>query len=121
MISLTRKIRRLHPDLAARHLLMAAHLYYDHGQPIMSDHEYDEMAKYVVMNWDALHPTRVWQLVGKKMTLATGMHFKFTTLTIDASHSWYLREKGSLPHLARYCTSIMFESPTNGHYAKVRG
>ncbi len=111
------------PDLAARRLLMSAHLYYDHSQPILSDAENDALAKYVSDHFDDLHPTRIWQLRNRKIILATTHHVKLTTQTIEASHAWYYSVKGSWPLHCAYCTSTKpyKESPTNGRYYQIGG
>lgn len=75
----------LTPDLAARKILVAAYLYYNHDRSIMSDGEYDKLSQYVANHWDELPPIRQWCLGSAEATRATGMHFKFTTYCTAAA------------------------------------
>lgn len=89
-----------HPDLKARKLLMAAHLYYDRGISIMADAAYDELSRevaddIVLTNTGALppdmaiDPVRIWQLGDPQDVRSSGMAFKFTWATIHGAESWY--------------------------------
>lgn len=111
------------PDLAARRLIMAAHLYYDHAQPIISDSENDKLAKFVSAHFDDLHPTRQWQLRNRKIILTTTHHVKLTAQSIQASHKWYYSAFRRWPNHAAYCLSCggLKFGETNGTYTHIRG
>jgi hypothetical protein len=66
------------PDLAARRVIIAAYLYYNHAAPVVSDEAFDKTCKYVANNWDRLEPIRQWQLGSPEDLLATGHHILIT-------------------------------------------
>lgn len=51
-------------DLKARRLLMSAYLYYQRASPVLTDDEYDLMAREVAAKWKSLPPQVQWQLGG---------------------------------------------------------
>lgn len=116
------KIMDIAPDLAARKILMASHLYYDHSLSIMTDAEYDEMSRYVAENYDLLDPVRMWQLEGPEELRDTGQGFKFTTQAVYAAHHWWARNHGdhTIPH-ADHCMKYERFKEGIGRYVTVRG
>lgn len=84
----------LSPDLAARKIIVAAYMYYVLDDGPITDHEYDALSQYVADNWGQLDPVRQWQLGDPGSTRASGAHFKFTVMSVDAArHLYFERNK----------------------------
>jgi hypothetical protein len=101
------------PDLAARKILVAAYLYYNHAHSIMGDGEYDKTSQYVADSWNELSPLRQWCLGDPNSTRATGAHFKFTRLCVGAARELF-------PYQLLEC-KWRFNTEHQVHYTKVTG
>lgn len=75
----------MHPDLAARKVIIACYLYYNLNSPIISDHEYERLVKLVVSGWSELHPDRKWALGSPESIAATGNGIKVSLQAIHAA------------------------------------
>jgi hypothetical protein len=114
-IFLTHKGDRLVPDQAARHLVIAAFLYYTQSYSIMPDEEYDMMSKFVADNWEHLHEDRKFNLVDPESTRDSGSHFRFTRYPVSAALS-YLKDKFSNVEINE--PTEWFFDKDHGHYTK---
>lgn len=53
MISkLTLEVAKQHPNRSVPLYLMASYAYYVEDKPILEDHEFDQLAKFMLDNWD---------------------------------------------------------------------
>jgi NAD-dependent DNA ligase len=102
------------PDLAARRILVAAYCYYVLDTSPMSDAEYDKLSNIVADHWDELPPVRQWALGNPTDTRASGSHFKFTTLTVDAArhlvkteHPYPSKWSFNKEHQVHYVTAVL--------------
>lgn len=85
------------PDLAARWVLMLAHLYYDRNVNLVADQEYDALSNFVADHWDEVHPFRQWQLGDAHSIRSSGCHVKLTRLSIAAAERvWSERRRERL-------------------------
>ena len=84
----------MHPNQAARLLIMSAYLYYRCDSPVISDGEYDKLSLYVAKNWDALDEQLQWQLGDRDAIRATGMGILITQMGQGAAHSWHRKKTG---------------------------
>jgi len=85
----------MHPNQAARLLIMSAYLYYRCDVSAISDGEYDKLSLYVYKNWDGLNEQMQWQLGDREGIRSTGMGILITQMGQDAAHSWYTRKTGN--------------------------
>jgi len=86
------------PDLAARRMVMAAIIYYELHENVMSDHQYDDLAAFVRDNFDHISPTlqfcigREWcgENDGLEITgwTSSGFNFKYTERMYRGAVSW---------------------------------
>jgi NAD-dependent DNA ligase len=77
----------VHPDLAARKVIVNAYMYYVFDRPILSDAEYDRLSEVAAAGWDQLHPDRQWALGSPEDIRASGFHIKFSSFAVAAART----------------------------------
>jgi len=87
----------IHPDLAARRIIVAAFAYYVLDDPIMDDARYDKLSRHVARNWEDLHPDRKWALHSAHETKSSGSHIRFSVAAVHACYAWYARHNRKPP------------------------
>lgn len=86
-------------DLAARQVVMSAHLYYDRGSTVLSDADYDALTERVASGWRDLRPFLRWQLGSPEEILATGAGVKLTLAAIHGADAWHRKVLKRAPEL----------------------
>jgi hypothetical protein len=81
----------MHPDLAARKILVAAYLYYVLDAPTMTDGEYDKLSIIAADGWNRLETVRQWMLGDPDSARSGGSHFKFNTYVVGAARTLHLQ------------------------------
>ena len=107
------------PDQCARWVLMTAHLYYDRGESLISDEEFDALCRRVASAWGELHPTRQEQLGSPEDILATAHHVKLTVYSISAAESLWARAAGT--PLSPYTFSCIGHLSCGARYTTIKG
>lgn len=86
------------PDLAARRVAMSAYLYYQQSSPVLTDDEYDALARYCAEHWDELDAFRKWQLGGSSKAIAhSGHQVRVTKAAEGGAFAWHLETWGRHP------------------------
>ena len=85
------------PNLAARRVLMSAYLYYELASPVLSDAEYDDLARLVSDRWDDLTPMLQWQLGSKEAIRSSGHQVHLTQMTCGGAREWHKSVRGYYP------------------------
>lgn len=84
----------MHPNQAARLLIMASYLYYRCDSPAISDAEYDKLSMFVAKHWDKLDKQLQWQLGSAEDIRATGSGILITQMGQGAAHHWHKKKTG---------------------------
>lgn len=86
----------MHPDRAARLVIMASWLYYGDNLSLMSDEDYDQFCQFISQPdiWAQISPLRQWQLSSPEHIRATGQGLRYTRLSIDAAREAYRMRHG---------------------------
>jgi len=71
--------------MAARWVVMLAHLYYVRNESIVYDHEFDKLSNYVADHWEELEPIMQHQLGSADDIRSGGSHVLITQMGVGGA------------------------------------
>ena len=81
-------IETLHINRLVPFYLMSSYLYYKEDRQILTDEDFDRLAKRLLDNWDSVEHMHKHLISKEDLQAGTGYAIKYTQRIINAAKNW---------------------------------